>query len=95
MLVLAGELDVKSAPDLLGAAREALAVADPVDAIVIDLAGLDFMDSSGLQALWRVREEAEDAGAELRLVRGGPDVHRVFELTGLEASFVFVDGAAV
>ena len=87
---LSGELDLASTPILereLGAVESTGA-----KRIVIDLAGVGFMDSTGLQALLRARERATAAeGVQLALRRGPHQVQRVFELTKTVDAFTFVD----
>ncbi|MFJ3093530.1 MULTISPECIES: STAS domain-containing protein [Streptomyces] len=50
--------------------------------IVVDCAGLDFCDSTGLNLLLRARARAVGAGAELDLAGLRPPVDRMFEITG-------------
>jgi anti-anti-sigma factor len=90
VLKLVGELDLASTPIL---ERELAAIeAGDVKKIVIDLAGVGFMDSTGLQALLRARERAtQENGAQLALRRGPHQVQRVFELTKTIDAFTFVD----
>jgi anti-anti-sigma factor len=61
-------------------------------AIVLDLSGLDFIDSRGLAIIlaldWRVRE----SGGQLIIVRGPHAVNRMFELTDMLERFDFADG---
>jgi anti-anti-sigma factor len=55
--------------------------------LVIDLSGLTFIDSSGVDALLRVADQAKP----ISLVRGPAHVHRVFELAGLDDVLPFTD----
>jgi anti-sigma B factor antagonist len=87
---LAGELDISTAPILERRLREALDGGGR--RLVVDLRGLDFLDSTGLTLLVRWGRGAEQDGYDLALVRGGPRVHRLFELTGLDEVFAFADG---
>jgi anti-anti-sigma factor len=77
---LAGDLDLGS----LGPVRAALdrALASGARLLVVDLAGVDFCDSSGLNLLLQVRIDAEQAGVQVRLAALTSQVARVFELTG-------------
>ena len=50
--------------------------------ILVDLRGLEFMDSSGLRTLLALRAQVDNDGFNLGLVRGNATVHRVFEVTG-------------
>jgi anti-anti-sigma factor len=86
VLVVEGELDLATSHLL----DEALVTARGTDAarIVVDLRGVRFMDSSGLQVLVR-HIGAEESGPRIRLTQGSPQVQRVFELTGLLESLPF------
>jgi anti-anti-sigma factor len=90
VLILSGELDLASTPIL----ERELAAVESAGArrILIDLAGVGFMDSTGLQALLRARERATaDDRIQLTLRRGPHQVQRVFELTKTVDAFTFVD----
>jgi anti-sigma B factor antagonist len=89
VISLNGELDLASAPDLERELRDAEA-GEPAR-VVIDLKGLGFMDSTGLQALLRARERAGSSQYELVLRRGSHQVQRVFELTKTVDAFSFED----
>jgi len=83
LLSLAGELDIASAPLLERAV-------DDVDRpLVIDLAEVTFMDSTGLRALLLARQQAQNGGHELALRPGPRQVQRVFELSGTLERFQF------
>jgi anti-sigma B factor antagonist len=89
VLTLSGELDLASAPVLERELREA--EASGPSRLVIDLGGLAFMDSTGLQALLRARERANTNGHQLLLRRAPHQVQRVFELTKTVDAFTFAD----
>jgi anti-sigma B factor antagonist len=55
----------------------------------IDLSGVDFMDSSGLNALVVVRNTLDDRGVKLVISDVSDQVRRLFELSGLMTAFVF------
>lgn len=55
--------------------------------ILLDLAGVTFMSSSGLRALLLVRKELLNHGGQLRLCSLQPHVHEVFALTGFTQVF--------
>lgn len=52
--------------------------------IVIDLAGVDFMDSSGLGALINALKTARQAGGDLRIASPNEQVQLVLSLTNLD-----------
>lgn len=77
-----GEVDMASAGRLGDAIAQALVHRQP-RRIVVDLAGVTFMDSSGLNVLVSCRGEAYAQGCELLLNSPAPAVHRILEVTGL------------
>jgi anti-sigma B factor antagonist len=89
VVVLEGELDLASAPDLERELRDA--ESNGSARVLIDLGGLGFMDSTGLQALLRARERANSSQHDLVLRRGPHQVQRVFELTKTVDAFNFQD----
>ena len=89
VLSLQGELDLTSAPVFERELRNAES-AGP-SRVVIDLAGLEFMDSTGLRALLLARELAHSDGYALMLRRGPRQVQRVLELTKTVDAFAFED----
>ncbi|MGW7445187.1 STAS domain-containing protein [Kitasatospora sp. NPDC054795] len=82
---LAGDLDIET----LAPAADTLTalVARRPGAVVIDLAGVGFCDSSGLNLLLRTRLAAGEEGVGLHLAAVPPTVMRVLELTGTRAVF--------
>jgi anti-sigma B factor antagonist len=76
-----GELDLATAPQL-EANIEQLCGAG-AEEIEIDLAGLAFIDSTGLRALLIAQELCKEHGCEFFLLPGPDQVQRLFELTGL------------
>jgi anti-sigma B factor antagonist len=84
-----GELDLGSAPIL----ERTLRMVEAVNSqhVVIDLSGLQFIDSVGLHLLMRAHQRWFKNGRRLSLLRGPHAVHRVFELTNTVALFSFDD----
>jgi anti-sigma B factor antagonist len=80
VVVLCGVLDVV---DAVSVAAALSAVAARGREIIVDLAGLAFMDSSGVAALVHGRKQARLAGGELLLAAPQPEVLRVLTLTRL------------
>jgi anti-sigma B factor antagonist len=81
---LRGELDVADAAAVV-AAFAVIGARQPV--IIVDLAGMDFIDSSGVAALARGRKLARDAGGDLLLAAPGHEVLRTLTLTRLIDTF--------
>jgi len=81
IVALRGELDIADAVSV------AAAVAAREPEIIVDLAGLEFIDSSGVAALARGRTQARHAGGDLRLAAAQQQVLRVLTLTCLIEAF--------
>ena len=81
VLVVTGDIDLFTAPQL----RDELASARAGTGgpIVVDLAGVPFLDSSALGALATANRDLEVAGRRLLLVAPQRNVRRVFELAQL------------
>ncbi len=85
VVTLRGDLDLASAPELLRQLQSL--VARPVTSVTVDLAGLAFLDSSGLGTLCRAQQEAEGRGIAFALDRVPSHARRVLEITGLSRQF--------
>jgi anti-sigma B factor antagonist len=85
VIVLAGELDLAGASTLereLGLLQ--------AGALVVDLRGLEFMDSSGLRAIVTSAQRAQGAGRRFALIPGAAQVMRVFDITRMRERLEFV-----
>jgi len=89
VIELFGELDAACVDTFREQVQAALA--DRSRAVVIDLSGLDFIDSVGIEVIYRANERSRANGGSLRLVRGSPNVERTLRLMGLDQSLPFVD----
>ena len=89
MITATGELDLSGA-ELLEAELERLATEPELATVVLDLRGLEFMDSSGLRLVVLADMRAREAGRRFVLVRGTENVHRVFEITKMSERLEFV-----
>jgi anti-anti-sigma factor len=86
---LFGELDLANADRI---EQELLRVeATDAGSIVLDLAGLTFMDSNGVQLVTRAAARSRENSDRLTLRRGPHAVHRVLELCGLAEHLPFAD----
>lgn len=82
----AGELDYATAPELR-AKLEALVCEERPAHLILDLEGVSFCDSSGLQALIAGLKRVEDSDGLLVLACVPEGVHRLLHTTGLEHVF--------
>jgi anti-sigma B factor antagonist len=84
VLTLRGDIDVVQADQLVIEGAAILRDTPPGQYLAIDLAGVDFMDSSGISALLRLRRNALQRKVEVRL-RGVPEhVAVLLRISGLE-----------
>lgn len=89
VLSLTGEVDIATAPPL----REALveATKDGSAKVVVDFAGVEFMDSTGLGVLVGALKRTRMSDGDLVLAALGSASKKVFEITGLTDLFEFSD----
>jgi anti-sigma B factor antagonist len=80
-LRVAGEVDLATADELNRAAATALQ-ADP-RGLVIDLAEVTFLDSTGLAVLVSVTNQTASSGVRLTIRDPAPRVRNVIRITGL------------
>jgi anti-anti-sigma factor len=92
LITLSGELDMETAQRVQEAFVD-LQI-DHSGALVLDLRGLTFIDSTGLRVLLEAREWAAGRGCRFALVRGPDVVQRVFEIVKLDSVLTFVDDPA-
>lgn len=81
---IVGEVDADNCDELLNQLR---AGPREGDTLIIDLAEMTFIDSSGISSLLQVKKDLESQNAGLRLTNPTDSVHRVFEITGLLETF--------
>ena len=84
LLVLRGELDIATSPQLRD---ELVRVIGEGRRIVVDLEGLDFIDSVGLGILVSGLKRARSDGGDLELVCANRVILQPLELTGLDQTF--------
>ena len=89
VVAVSGELDLASGPEL-EAQLDQLTGPD-VQLVVIDLRGLDFMDSTGLIILVRAHQRLAGEGCEMGLVKGSQQVQRLLDVTGVSERLRLVD----
>jgi anti-sigma B factor antagonist len=82
---LDGRLDIGSAADVKQGFSDLVAQGD--QRIVVDLAGVTFIDSSGLSALVSGLRSARQASGDLRLAAAGPQPVALLSLTSLDQVF--------
>src|SRR4051812_29929428 len=86
LVMVAGDVDMLSAPRLRVAIREAVLRAGP-GTIVLDLSRVTFLDSSGVQALLDGYHAAMVAGGRLTVRGAHGTAARVLQIVGLSRFF--------
>lgn len=91
-----GEIDLATAPTLVAAVESELEPQASVTArVVVDLSEVEFLDSSGLNALVRLEQTLAGRGVDVRLVSPRDRIVRqVFEITHLTEALRVVDSLA-
>ena len=92
-LTLRGELDLATAPELEQLVNEHI---DAGQEVVVDLRGLEFMDSSGIRVLVAAHARAGRTGGRVIVVRPAPTsaVAKIVEVSGLDGELNIVDDPA-
>jgi serine/threonine-protein kinase RsbW len=80
LIATVGELDLTTTPDL----EAALEHGSPYSALELDLAGLTFIDSSGLRLLLSERDRARRHGFDFTISNATGPVARVFAISGFD-----------
>ena len=78
-LVVVGDIDAHTCPDLAERLDPLPGGAD----VHVDLAGVEFMDSSGLRVIIGAHQRATDEGRRIVLERPSTSVQRLIEISGL------------
>lgn len=81
VLEVAGEIDLATAPEL----QSRLDQLNAGDRIVVDLAKVTFIDSTGLRILITANEAAQAAGGSLAIVASEGPVTKLLSITGVDA----------
>lgn len=88
-LLLYGELDVTTAQDLLGAARDELL--QGATTLTLDLGSLDFLDSTGLGAVLQIASICDQRGVPLVLLSPRRNARRLLAMAGVSERLVIRD----
>lgn len=89
IVCLQGRLGVRAEQDLLDALEKAVDAAD--SGLILDMADVEFVSSSGLRTLMLVYKKADAAGKKLGMVQVRPAVYKIFKLTASEKMFLICD----
>lgn len=88
-----GEIDLYTVPRLQRELANVLASGEAVR-LVVDLSGVDFCDSTGVNVLLAAHRQSREQGGDLELAAPRPAVRKILQVTGLEAVFTVTDNPA-
>lgn len=89
VIALVGELGLYGVPEASRWMETALM--KPENRVALDLAGLEFIDSSGIAAIVHWRKQVVDGGGHFALLSVPENLRRVFELARLHQRIDFLD----
>jgi anti-sigma B factor antagonist len=85
LIAVSGEIHVSTAPEF--SRRLNAAIAHGKTAVVLDLTGTEFIDSTGLSVLLNGLRKVTRQRGRMALVCTNPTVLRLFEITRLDSTF--------
>ncbi len=88
LLSLSGELDLAAKEELRAKLDAAAEQSDSVD---LDLAEVDYADSTALGLIIALRNKLRDRGGKVRLVAPSARMRKLLEYAGLHQAFEIVD----
>ena len=92
IVTICGEIDLYTAPRLHSELAGLLAEGMPAR-VVIDMSGVEFCDSTGMNVLLSCLRRARERGGELEIAAPKPAVRKILQVTGLDSVFTLVDDA--
>ncbi|RJL32213.1 STAS domain-containing protein [Bailinhaonella thermotolerans] len=89
IIAVSGEIDLYTAPRLQAEFTRLLA--ERPDRVVIDMAGVEFCDSTGMNVLLSALKRLKEAGGVLEVASPRPAVRKILQVTGLDSVFIVHD----
>jgi len=89
-----GELDLYTAPRLHTELTAALSGDNIPSCLVVDMSGVGFCDSTGMNVLLAAHRQACERGGDLALAAPRAPVRKILEVTGLSSVFTVHDDLA-
>lgn len=91
IIVVRGEVDLHTAPKVQYAIERAsesgASESGASDAVILDMSGISFMDSTALSMFARCKDSLGGRGVSLRFVSPSRAVERIFSVTGFREYF--------
>jgi anti-sigma B factor antagonist len=92
IVIICGEIDLYTAPRLHSELAGLLADGMPAR-VVIDMSGVEFCDSTGMNVLLSCLRRARERGGDLEIAAPRPAVRKILQVTGLDSVFTVVEDA--
>jgi len=93
-VTISGEIDLYTAPRLHSELNAVLAEGMPTR-VLIDMSGVEFCDSTGMNVLLSCLRRVRELGGELEIAAPRPAVRKILQVTGLDSVFTLVDDPAL
>ena len=91
IVIVSGEIDLYTAPRLHSELAAVIASAAPAPRVIIDLSGVEFCDSTGMNVLLSCLRQVQERGGELALAAPRPAIKKILQVTGLDSVFTIVN----
>ena len=88
-MTICGEIDLYTAPRLHSELAALLADGMPAR-VIIDMSGVEFCDSTGMNVLLSCLRRARERGGELEIAAPKPAVRKILQVTGLDSVFTVI-----
>lgn len=92
IMTLSGRFDAHEVPEVRRQLENS--TRDSKGKLVLNLSGINFIDSSGLASLVQAMKHCREAGGDLHLSDLGHPVRIIFELTRLDKAFTVFEAEA-
>jgi len=93
VITISGRLALGGETEKLDAALTKLLSQDH-KTVVLDISGLDYVDSSGVGMLVSCLTKLKKAGGEMKVAGANPRIRRIFSMTGVESMMSMYDTVA-
>ena len=91
LVIAIGEIDLYTAPRLQSELAAVIDSAAPASRVIVDMSGVEFCDSTGMNVLLSCLRQARERGGELELAAPRPAVQKILRVTGLDSVFTVAD----
>jgi anti-sigma B factor antagonist len=86
-VTVTGEIDLYTASRLRSEVAAVIAGAAPASQVVLDMSGVDFCDSTGMNVLLSCLRASREKDVEFALTGLRPAVKKILQVTGLDSVF--------